>query len=322
MRTTWSRRWSCCAGAALILAGALPALAADAQSEARKLFDEAVQHLEVQDYAGAAELFEAAYTRVPRSIILLNLGGVYRQLGRLADAANAFQGYIEHPHADPEHVPEVERLLAELDAGLGRMRLAVEGSFEQVRIDGKLLPRERVAKPTRLKPGRHEVVVVRRAAGPDQTQTATLHPGKLTVLRFTAPKASETTAAPLAGSAGDRATGPSAQAWAGWITAGVGLLGGVVVTSVFAVRASEKDAEADQYCAGGLCYGDGVRLGAEAHDAAAVATVGAVVGAALVTSGVVLVLTAPDAGDEPAVGLALRPMASDATAGLGLWGAW
>jgi tetratricopeptide (TPR) repeat protein len=96
-----------------------------------------VRLLEAKDYLGALAVFRGAYARFASTKILLNIGTTYKLLGRNAEAANAYQQYLDAPDVDPGKQGEVERLLVELDKTVGKLEIAVtpEGAEVQVNND-------------------------------------------------------------------------------------------------------------------------------------------------------------------------------------------
>src|SRR4051812_8099873 len=68
--------------------------------DAKSLVQTGVRLLEAKDYLGALAIFKDAYSRFASVKILLNIGTTYKLLGRDAEAANAYQRYIDSPDAD------------------------------------------------------------------------------------------------------------------------------------------------------------------------------------------------------------------------------
>jgi hypothetical protein len=150
-----------------VLLGAAPARADDAaQREARALFGAGNQQLQDGDYVGALDLFRAAYARFPSVKILLNIGTTLRQLGRFAEAADAYEAYLRDPAADPAKKAELTKQLADLDGRVGRLRVTVEGGAAQVRVDGKVVGKPGEVVAVRLEPGPHVISADREGASP------------------------------------------------------------------------------------------------------------------------------------------------------------
>lgn len=104
---------------------AAPAGAASgaAKVDAKALVQSGVKLLKQKDYLGALAVFRDAYQRFPSVKLLLNIGTTLKLLGRNAEAANAYQRYLDDPDADPARVSEVGDVLSTLDRVLGRLQL-------------------------------------------------------------------------------------------------------------------------------------------------------------------------------------------------------
>src|SRR5205823_2043183 len=149
-------------GAALAVAAIVvitcPAPArADSQAEARTLMREGNRLLEAGDYRGALDMYQAAYARVPSVKILLNMGTALRQLGRNAEAANAYARYCNDPASDATRRAEVASLIAEIDRGVGRVLVQVNEATARVSIDGKPVEGSATTRTVRVEPGTHVV---------------------------------------------------------------------------------------------------------------------------------------------------------------------
>jgi len=165
----------------LLLLGALlcsPAARADegSEREARALFAQGNQRVQEGDYAGALGLFQRAYALFPSVKILLNIGTVQRQLGRNADAANAYDAYLRDAASDPGKREEVERLLADLDRRVGKLRVAVDDAAARVRVDDQPAAQSGPVVLVRVEPGTHTVSAQREGAPPAST-SVTAAPG-------------------------------------------------------------------------------------------------------------------------------------------------
>jgi hypothetical protein len=124
------------------------------EDEARALNRKGVELLDQRDFIGALEAFRAAYARFPSVKILLNIGTASRNLGRYAEAAEAYERYLSDPAADPQKKPEVTDLLQKLDLGLGRLRLDIDPADARCFLDGKPVS----GRLVRIEPGTHALV--------------------------------------------------------------------------------------------------------------------------------------------------------------------
>lgn len=133
MRRTWT----------VVLASVLAASSAYAQpaepgkGDAKALLQSGLKLFAAKDYLGALSVFETAYARFPSGKILLNIGTTLLKLERHADAANAYQRYLDAKDGDPAKRAEVERVVADLDRSLGVLMITVEPSEAEVQVGGK-----------------------------------------------------------------------------------------------------------------------------------------------------------------------------------------
>jgi hypothetical protein len=160
------------------LAAPLYAQPAGDKDDAKALLASGLKLFGAQDYLGALSVFQTAYARFPSPKILLNIGTTLIKLDRKADAANAYQGYLDAPGADPAKTAEVTKVLAELDANLGRVNVTVTPGDAEVQIDkGDWIAPAKLAR-FRVMPG--EVTVRARKSGfKPAEKTTTLAAGHL-----------------------------------------------------------------------------------------------------------------------------------------------
>jgi hypothetical protein len=101
-----------------------PAAGTD-KMDAKQLMQTGVKLLEAKDYLGALAIFRDAYQRFPSAKILLNIGTTLRLLDRNADAANAYQQFLDAKDTDPARRAEVEGALGELDRTVATLAMTV-----------------------------------------------------------------------------------------------------------------------------------------------------------------------------------------------------
>lgn len=126
--------------ASLLLPGALAVAQpqpapSGSKVDAQSLMQSGVKLLEAKDYLGALVVFKDAYKRFPSPKILLNIGTTLNLLDRKAEAANAYQRYLDAPDADPAKKPDVTAALAELDRAVGTLEIAIVPADAEVQID-------------------------------------------------------------------------------------------------------------------------------------------------------------------------------------------
>jgi len=143
--------------ALLLVAGTVQA-DAKAEREARALFKEANRLLGERDYVAALDMFRAAYSRWPNPKILLNIGTTLRNLGRDAEAADAYDKYLREGKPDAKRKAEVEAILKDLNAKLGKLRIEVNEPGARVLVDGKVVGESPQAITLRVEAGTHTIV--------------------------------------------------------------------------------------------------------------------------------------------------------------------
>jgi hypothetical protein len=149
---------------AIIVACLLAGGAAHAQpapqkptGDVKSLMASGVKLFEQKDYLGALAVFKDAYTRFPSAKILLNIGTTLTQLDRKAEAANAYQHYIDSSDADPLKKPEVAKVIADLDKSVGKLTITVAPPDAEIQVgDDEYMPAER-AKIVRVAAGEYRV---------------------------------------------------------------------------------------------------------------------------------------------------------------------
>ncbi len=176
-------KWLRTLGVMLCLSLAAPPSLADGTSEdeARALFEEGNKLVEKGNYVDALEKFKAAYGRWANPKILLNIGTTLRQLGRLAEAGDAYEKYLADPGADPKRKPEVEASLKEIEGKVGKLTINVKGGKTRVIVDGKMVGETESSLTVRVEPGVH-AVVGDREGGKTFSQTVALVAGEAKTL--------------------------------------------------------------------------------------------------------------------------------------------
>src|SRR5262249_38100866 len=134
-----------------------------AKKDAQALLTDGVALLASKKYEEALDKFLAAYDKFPSPKILLDIGSTLRDMGRLADAANTYERYLEDPSTGAERVGEVKQLLVDLDKQVGLLVVQVTPPGSDVSIDGGPWTTIGASLSTRIAPGTH--VVRARKAG-------------------------------------------------------------------------------------------------------------------------------------------------------------
>jgi tetratricopeptide (TPR) repeat protein len=130
-----------------------PEKPSEGKLDAKALMASGLRLLRAKDYLGALVVFKDAYARFPSARLLLNIGTTLRLLERSADAANAYQRYLDAPDSDPAKRGEVARVVGLLDKKVGHLELSVTPADAEVRInDEDWQPAAQVAR-YRVEPG-------------------------------------------------------------------------------------------------------------------------------------------------------------------------
>ena len=141
------------------VAVAQPADPKDNKVDAQSLMQSGVKLLEAKDYLGALAVFKTAYERFPSTKILLNIGTALKYLDRDADAANAWQRYIDANDSDPKRRAELGKLVEKIDKTSGRYEITPPPSDATVAIDDEDWLHVVRGKVWRVAPGRHSITV-------------------------------------------------------------------------------------------------------------------------------------------------------------------
>lgn len=145
------------------------------KGNAKALLQSGLKLFAAKDYLGALAVFKDAYARFPSGKILLNIGTTLVKLDRPAEAANAYQGYLDSPDVDPAKRTEATRILAELDQRVGVLEITSTPNDAEIELAGEWRPATEI-KRTRVAPG--EITIkARRATYKPLTRTVTARAG-------------------------------------------------------------------------------------------------------------------------------------------------
>jgi hypothetical protein len=121
--------------------------------DAKALMQSGIKLFEAKDYLGALVVFRDAYTRFPSSRILINIGTTLKVLGRDAEAANAYQAYLDSPDAEAAKKPQLETIVAEIDKSVGKLEISVTPADAEVQVNSDDWTTAANAKRYRVAPG-------------------------------------------------------------------------------------------------------------------------------------------------------------------------
>ena len=327
--------------------GSTPAAAQ--RAEANLLFDEGRALMSKRDYAQAASKLEQSQQLDPAVGTLLNLGECYLALGRTTSAWTAYRDAAALAATTKQSDREryATRKAQELEARLSRLEVAIT---PEARVPGLSITRNGVPVPEGLwgaaipvDPG---VQRIEAKAPGSQSWTADVQVGDATakarveipaLIPASEPAPSGPPAAPAeptpnlaVGSSlalpppqptpapvKDDHAEPSLQPLVGWITTGAGAAAGVAGIAVYFVAQGKIN---DANCPGSVCV-RGTGNKSLHDDGRGLEKLGGglmILGAAAMTTGVVLVLSAPEEPRNHALRLELGVKA----AGLDVRGSW
>jgi hypothetical protein len=155
----------------------------DSKVDAQSLMQSGVKLLDAHDYLGALAIFKTAYERFAGAKILVNIGTTLKYLNRDADAANAYQRYLDAKDTDPKRRPEIEKLIAKIDKTVGRYDITPTPSNAETTIDDDDWLHAVHGSGWRVAPGRHSITVKAEGYEP-KTKTVQVGAGEAVTLEI------------------------------------------------------------------------------------------------------------------------------------------
>ena len=135
-----------------------PAATPEAKAKAQSLLTEGAKLYEKGSLVPALEKFNEAYAAYPSPKLLFNIGQASRDLGRPAEAMEAFQRFLaEATDAPPDMTAEAKRSMAELEPKLGKLRIQCSTVGAEVSLDGRPLGKAPITDLVWAVPGGHQV---------------------------------------------------------------------------------------------------------------------------------------------------------------------
>ena len=289
--------------AATLHAGTALAQSASNSAAAQSLYDQGKALMAAGKAAEACPKLEESQRLDPGSGTLANLAKCYEVTGRIA---SAWSTYLEAAMAaratgNAERESGARSLAAALAPRVSKLVVDVPA---EARVTGLAITRDGapvgppqwgVAIP--VDEGEHTLVAT--APGFKEWRAAAVVKGAGTTTQISVPRLVQDDTPATAGGTPDHvapapAKGLGAQRIAALSAGGVGVVG-LVIGTVFGVKAMSDHSEAEKYCGSSSECTDvrGVRAGNDAHSAGNVATVGLIVGGVALAGGAVLWFTAP-----------------------------
>jgi hypothetical protein len=326
----------------VVLATSGLAQAQGAPSRADVLFREGREATKKQDHALACQKFAESYALDETPGTLVNLGSCEEKLGKVSQAWRHLTDAIQQLPSTDDRIPVARGLLDGLSKKVARVTISMsnvaDGAAVKLRLDGLEIPAKDRKNEQIVDPGEHVVlghtddgrdarVVVQAAAG-QAVEAALVFPAA--EAPRVAPVPSATGASAGAGGAAAPTGAPApgrTRRIVGYTAGGLGLVG-LGVGAFFGLRARSKNGDAKGICVDNPAscpradFDRHEQLVQDGKSARNVALAGSIVGGALLTLGVVLVVTAPKAAATTGVRLQVRPDVGPQSASLSLGGAW
>ncbi|MBK8994127.1 MAG: hypothetical protein IPM35_00035 [Myxococcales bacterium] len=313
--------------AVVLLAGVARAQPTDV-AKADTLFREGRALMKNGNYETACPKLEESYRLDPAAGTGINLGDCFEKQGKVASALLAYQAARALLKPGDPRIGPVEKEIAALDKRAPRLTIKLASGAPEgttVKRDGREVEASKLGVPVAVNPGKVKVVV--SAPGRESAVfRVTLVEGTSRGLevepaaRETRPEGSASPRPASAPSSHESTTG-SVQQTVGWGVFVAGLLATAAGTK-FAFDWHDRKAEFDRQCKGRPCanYDD---LDDDLKESERNTWLGFGMGAALVGTGVALIVLAPSPDNTPAATrLRFGPRLSSHACRMQLEGAW
>lgn len=232
----------------------------DQTAEARRLFKQGVALAQQERWREAAEAFSASRALVERPSTIFNLAGALYRLGRLVEARETFEAYLEvAPRNDRARTTEAKRMVDVLRDAIVRLTLRVEPDDAEVTLDGQAVAGTGEVRVLVMDPGDHTLEVSADGFVPRRlpVNLAEAERGTQTVRLERVPEAPLQVAAatdpmPVSVERRDDDGGVLSSPWF-WVVTGVVVAGGA--TAAYLLLQSPDPAPADGGNAGTVLQG-------------------------------------------------------------------
>jgi hypothetical protein len=308
----------------ILTAGLIAAAAGDVRADpsegsaaaAESLFQEARKLMDAKRYGEACPKLVASHKLAPAVGTLLNLADCYERAGQLASAWARFHEAIALAQrlGRPDREKTAKERADKLEPKLIKLTISGRETGVEVKLDGNVLDPTVLGTPVPVDPGKHTIDASAKgkksfATTVDVSDRARSPSVEIPALESEPDKGASVT--PPGG--GDKYPPPDENKSDGSTQrilgiAGMGLGGaGIIMGSIFGLRASSKWSETKDHCTGIDCDRTGVELAAQAKNAGTVSTISFIAGGVFLVGGAALFFTAPSA-----------PKKNDVTVGVGL----
>ncbi len=214
----------------------------DAKPAANALLAEARQLYDQGEYGSALDRLNKAYAAFPSPAIHFNFGQVYRALLRDVDALDSFDRFItEGTDQDPGLRHEAEIYVVELTHRVGTLEITAETAGASVAVDGKAAGTTPLRRGLRVMPGAHQIVVLGGDGTIPFVRQVDVAAGQTTRVAATL-----TTQTPVIASNPPAGPPPVYKRW--WLWAGIGVVGGAIVTTLLLTHDWGRDCSYNAGC--------------------------------------------------------------------------
>jgi hypothetical protein len=288
---------ACAAPASALAQSQRPAGSAAWDAAAQRSFDAGLEHFKVRDFGGAATLFKQALasTGSPNAALLLarclieqkDVAAGYEMMRRAMTDARTMSAAV------PEYAKTYEAAKAELAAlaprvGLVTLTLPSAPAGARIKLNGQPLELARIGDPVAIAPG-HVVVVVSAPGHEEASWEADVAAGESKDAQLSLGRPTVEEGGPSSAPSSPDGAGPSGMRKAGFVVAGVGIVGlGLFIGAGVAASADYDKLKSE---CGGHCtdpsYDSVISRGKSLET---VSNVGLVVGIAGVVGGGALIL--------------------------------
>ncbi len=302
--------------AALLFAavGHLPGGArAGDRAVAQSLFEAAQALMDQEKYDEACPKYAASFKEFPSPGALLNLALCHEKQGKTASAwSEATQAVaFAEKHGRDEWATKARELVKKLEPTLSKLTIEVPKLTPGLKVMRNQVEVSSAAFGTAMAVDPGEVTIEARAPGYHTwTKTIKVAPDgaseKITIPELEKAPEPPPTATPTGTATG---TGPPPEPsspigyYIGGAIAGAVGLTGIILGSVFGMKAKAKWDDAQEFCPEETrCYPDGVTLVDDAKSSATIGTVGFVVGGVGIAGAILLFVLAPSGEPEQEAG--------------------
>lgn len=320
MRASSLLGWTSALAIALTAIDERPAHAQNETSNtaAESLFQEARKLAESKRYGEACPKFLASHKLAPAHGTLLNLADCYEKNGQIASAWARFHEAIALAQRlnRPDREKTARDRADKLEPRLIRLTINAKDRDAEVKLDGNALDGAVLGTPVPVDPGKHTVDASAKGKKAYSTSIEVSEKNRSPSLDIPALEDDSSATPPTGGGGtepkdvdppGDDDGGGSNIKTIGIAVGAVGVAG-IGIGAFFGIRASSKWKDAKTRCNSSYeCDQSGVDLTDQARSSGNIATLGFVAGAALLTAGIVLFVTAPSGSPANRVKVGVGP---------------